>query len=88
MQNKHEKTIASYESVVCTREMIGDHIETGRLYICPQREHLHIFNNYEYFPQIHVEFVIRPNYEIETDKAIVNEEVNNFEVAREQINYI
>jgi hypothetical protein len=83
MEKKHNKKVASYDSVVCTRDMIGDHVDTGRLYICPPMEHLHIYNFYEYFPQKHIEFVIRPNYEIETDESIVNEEVNNFEIARE-----
>jgi hypothetical protein len=32
--------------------------------------------------------MIRPNYDIITNKAVVQSEVNNFEVAREQMNTI
>ena len=91
MKNKNEFSTARYESHSCTRDELGDHYDTGRLYICPPMDKLHIQNNYEYFPQIHIEFVISPNYDNakdEKDRKEVQKEVDYFEVAREQMNNI
>jgi hypothetical protein len=85
------------KSRVCEPEDITQkHYDNGKLYICSaESDKMTLYGNYEQAPYKSFGVKHRPNYDsIKTkpmklsDKQAINKEVDNFEVAREQINQI
>jgi hypothetical protein len=73
------------ESHVCTPDEISKaKYDSGYLFFCPPADKLHLYNNYELYPNTMIKFKISPNYD-ETNKTSVMKEVNNFQVAREEM---
>ena len=51
--------------------------------MCPDPEKdLFLFKNFNYEPYSSIQLTIEPNYEIETNKSLVNKEISNFVVGR------
>jgi hypothetical protein len=56
------------------------------LYICPDPDkNLYIYNNYEELATAYINLIISPNYEIEKDHNLVNQEVGNFILGKNQL---
>ena len=45
-----------------------------------------MYGNFEYFPNTGLGFNVVPNYDIIKNRTIVDNEQNNFAMAREQVN--
>ena len=71
---------------VCSPEEITQqHHDTGRLYLCPAAEELYLHNNFEFYPYASMAIKIRPNYDHFKDRTIVQKEMSNFWIAREEM---
>ena len=74
---------------ICTHEEITQKkYDDGMLHICMSSD-LKLYNNYEFMPYWTVKFEVKPNYEkdaSEDDKKAVNAEINNFSLAKLNIN--
>ena len=74
------------ESHICTpQEITQNHYDSGRLYMCPPADELYLYNNFEYYPQKGIGLEISPNYEKIEDNKVAQNEMSNFQIAREEM---
>jgi hypothetical protein len=79
-----------YDMHICTPEEITQtKYDSGMLNICLPKDKLKLYNNYEFLPYWTVKFEIKPNYPkdaTEENKKAVNAEINNFSLAKLNLN--
>jgi hypothetical protein len=75
-----------YQGHVCTPEEITSyHYNTGRLYICPPADKITFYNNFEYYPATVLGLVLSPNYDGIKNITEIRKQINNFQIAREEM---